>query len=156
MDNIIENIYDAVKTHIEEYLPSYIRELNSNEDYTIPQIEHVYREYVDIYELPTYPAIVFGYGQITFADDHPTTAEHWQIPISIYAVMSGFDSTTVQKIVEGYSFLLFSIFSGEDLTIGIPSITGLGVSPVIKRQNQLVQVGFVDINIDVSVQRKQI
>jgi len=155
MNNIMEQIYDGIKQHIEKYMPSYIDELNTTEDYHIPQIEHVYREYIDIYELPTYPAIVFGYGQITFSDNHPTNAEHWQIPMSLYAVMSGADSTIVHKLCEAYSFLLFSIFSGEDNEYGIVGITGIGISPVIKRQNNLVQVGYIDIQIDVSVQRKQ-
>lgn len=155
MTNILETIYNGIKEHIEQHLPGYIDELNTEVNYNIPQIENVFRQYVDIYELPSYPSIVFGYGQISFEDEHPTTAEHWQIPLSIYSVMSGGDALVIQNIVEAYSFLLFSIFSGEDNELGIINITGMGVSPAMQRQNNLVQVGYIDLEINVSVQRKQ-
>lgn len=155
MVNIIETIYDSVKQHIEEHIEDYVEELNLTEGYRLPHIENVFRHYMDVYSLPTYPSIVFGYGQITLSDEHTTTAEHWQVPISLYAVASGGDAELVQKMVEAYAFILFSIFSGEDNTIGIVNITGMGTSPVMSRENQIIQIGYVDITIDVSVQRKQ-
>ena len=154
MTNIIKSIYDGIENMISTHMNDYIDELDTN--HRMPEIEHIFREYVDIYELPSYPSIVFGYGEISFDDEHPTTREHWNVPVSIYAVMSGADTDLVHKICEAYEFLLFSIFNGEDNDLGIITVTGMGVSPAMKRQNQLIQVGYVDININVSVERKQI
>lgn len=158
MTNVIGDIYDALKTLIEDNILGYLDALSdtADDDVDLKNFVNIHREYVDMYNLPAYPSLTFGYGEISFDDEHPTTHERWILPISLYAVVSGAQSTITQKLCESYSFALCALLWGEEYSSGTLYVTSFGVSPAMSRPNQIIQVGYVDLNIEVQVLRDQI
>lgn len=154
MINVLAQIYDSVFDLVKEYGKDYFDALTT-QDVRMKEFVDYYRQSVDMYKLPAYPSLVMGYGEITFQDEHTTTSEWLDIPVSLYAVTSGMSSDVLQKMSENYVYALWSLFMGEDWCNGEIYTTAMGMSPTYKQTNQTIQVGYIDLRLEVNLQRKQ-
>ena len=146
----IENIYDGLKRYIEDNLEPYLEALETS-DISLPMYKNILRSSVyDIMGLQLYPTLMMEYGRIAVTRE-TTSADRYQIPITIYSIVKGGDSNILQKMNERYVWALKQMFENDtslNNLVGKVDIQGYEFSPSLKRQNTIVHAGLLYIVID--------
>jgi hypothetical protein len=89
MIRTIEEVYDGLKTYIEDNLENVLEEFDTIDEIKVPMFKKVLRtSVVDILGLKNYPTLMMEYDRIT-VERETTTSDRYQIPISLYAISSG-------------------------------------------------------------------